>query len=109
MPSTKKDEDWTTAEAYYFAARRRFGLLDPHILSTQCYVLSGLYWIYKLRPSQAVQDFTKASILYMNHRKRREATTRSQSQRWANCMRYTSNERRTYFTCVRLERYKCHK
>ncbi|KAF3035181.1 hypothetical protein E8E11_002579 [Didymella keratinophila] len=103
MLSMQKEEDWATADAYYFAARRRFGLLDPHILSSQCYVLSGLYWIYKLRPSQAGQDFTRASILYMNHRKRREATMRSQSQRWANCMRYTSNERRTYFTCVRLE------
>ncbi|KAF1922687.1 uncharacterized protein M421DRAFT_350517 [Didymella exigua CBS 183.55] len=101
--SHRKDADWATAETYYYAARRRFGLLDPHITSTQCYVLSGLYWIYKLRPSRAGQNFTRASIMYMNHRKHREAVARSQRQQWATCLKYTSNERRTYFTCVRLE------
>ncbi|KAJ4337301.1 hypothetical protein N0V87_004801 [Didymella glomerata] len=35
MLNARKDEDWAMADAYYFAARRRFGLLDPHILSTQ--------------------------------------------------------------------------
>ncbi|KAJ4990209.1 fungal specific transcription factor domain-containing protein [Stagonosporopsis vannaccii] len=91
---------WATADAYYHAARIRFGLLDPNIISAQCYVLSGLYWIYRLRPLQAGQDFARAGVMYMNHRKHREALTRSEGQQ---IMEYTSNERRTYWTCVRLE------
>ena len=49
---------------YYSIARKRIGLLGSSIIRSQCYLLSGIYLMYTLRPMEAWQNFLQASTTY---------------------------------------------
>ncbi|KAK9234056.1 hypothetical protein V1525DRAFT_88628 [Lipomyces kononenkoae] len=55
------------AEVYYQAAIRRLGLLSDCLLSAQCWFFSGVYQMYRLRPSKAWPYFSHASSLLHLH------------------------------------------
>jgi hypothetical protein len=40
------------AEAYFLAARKRMGLLEPSLIASQCHMLSGIYLMYTFRQIQ---------------------------------------------------------
>lgn len=98
--------DWTTADGYYDAARRRFGLLSTNVEAAQCHVLSGIYLLYKLQPLQAGFEFQLASTTYLRHRSGREAISRLTGD-CSKYPEYTPSEQRIFWTCLHLERY-CH-
>ncbi|CAG7988856.1 unnamed protein product [Penicillium salamii] len=56
--------DRRAAESYYRMARKRFGLLEHDLASCQCYLLSAIYNMYRLRPLKAWDDFVKASFTF---------------------------------------------
>lgn len=94
------------ADAHYDAARRRFGCLGMNVMSAQCYVLSGIYMMYRLQPVHASRDFTTASITYLLHRRRREADLTQRGIDVAD-IEYTPCEERIFWTCVLMERSVC--
>lgn len=95
--------DWSTADGYYDAARRRFGLLSTNVEAAQCHVLSGMYLLYKLQPLQAGFEFQLASTTYLRHRSGRDAMLRLKSDA-AGHAEYTPSEQRVFWTCLHLER-----
>lgn len=54
--------NYSTAEKYYVAARKRIALLDHSIITTQCHFLSGVYEMYSLRPIRAWTSFNRACM-----------------------------------------------
>ena len=56
--------DWTTASSYFGAAQRRFGLLMAldDLIVPQCYFLSGVYFMYHLRPVEAWRMFAQSVV-----------------------------------------------
>jgi hypothetical protein len=54
--------NYSAAEKYYSAARKRIALLDHSMITTQCYFLSGVYEMYSLRPIRAWTSFNRACM-----------------------------------------------
>ncbi|KAF3396171.1 hypothetical protein F1880_006919 [Penicillium rolfsii] len=70
--SSSISRDWDKrkiADDYFYLARKRFGLLGRDITACQCYLLSGIYFMYTLRPLQAWSDFSQASATFFVYRK----------------------------------------
>ncbi|KAF5027830.1 hypothetical protein F66182_57 [Fusarium sp. NRRL 66182] len=95
--------DLRDGEAYYNLARRRFGLLEVGILSSQCHFLAGVYNMYIMRPLAAWSQFqsaTKTYYLYLQCQSRRSngpmADTVQSSKR-------RSLEQRLYWSCYKSE------
>jgi len=56
--------DWVTANSYFAAAQRRFGLLmamDDLIVS-QCHFLAGVYFMYSMKPLEAWRMFAQGVV-----------------------------------------------
>lgn len=62
------------AEAYYTAAQKRIGLLEPGLIAGQCHMLSGIYLMYMLRPLQAWSSFHQAASTYSLYLKSQAAS-----------------------------------
>ncbi|PYH84782.1 hypothetical protein BO82DRAFT_389805 [Aspergillus uvarum CBS 121591] len=58
------DSDRVAAENYYRLARRRLGLLDRSLVAAQCFLLSGIYLMYIIRPLDAQSHFHQAASIY---------------------------------------------
>ncbi|KAL4957713.1 hypothetical protein BDW69DRAFT_8179 [Aspergillus filifer] len=63
----KDGYDCATAEAYYTAARKRIGLLDPSIIAVQCAFLIGVYEMYTMRPLRASLSFNRACAFFQTY------------------------------------------
>ena len=88
--------DYSTAETYYTASRKRIGLLDNSVLATQCAFLIGVYEMYSLRPLKAWLSFNHACTTfqaYLHTRARQVSNSRS-SRRL---------EQRLYWSCLKSE------
>lgn len=51
-------------DAYYTAAQKRLGLVEPGIAAGQCYMLSGIYLMYTVQPLRAWSSFHQAGSAY---------------------------------------------
>ncbi|KAL1632979.1 hypothetical protein SLS56_003266 [Neofusicoccum ribis] len=66
--SIQEAKDYTTAERYYNASRKRIGLLGNSLIAAQCMFLSGVYEMYSLRPLQAWTSFSRAGDIIQIYR-----------------------------------------
>ncbi|KAH7064205.1 hypothetical protein BKA63DRAFT_180642 [Paraphoma chrysanthemicola] len=64
------NDDIATAEAYYFAAKKRFGLLGWSLIDIQCLFFASVYEKYTLNPLQAWFYIQQASSRLQAHLKR---------------------------------------
>ncbi|KAF2009396.1 hypothetical protein BU24DRAFT_444855 [Aaosphaeria arxii CBS 175.79] len=64
MDSLSTTLDYSTAEAYYNASRKRMGLLANTLMATECHFLAGVYEMYSLRPMQASISFNRACVAF---------------------------------------------
>ncbi|KAF2086368.1 hypothetical protein K490DRAFT_7350, partial [Saccharata proteae CBS 121410] len=95
--SVSNTPPYRIAEDYYTAARKRIGLLDTSMLSTQCYFLSGVYEMYTLRPLQAWKSFHQACTCFQTYLKAMSKQNRHQSEAVKNL------EHRLYWSCLKSE------
>jgi len=70
-------EDIITAEAYYFAAKKRIGLLGWTLIDIQCLFFASVYEKIKLNPLQAWFYIQQASSRLQAHLKRRAGASSS--------------------------------
>jgi hypothetical protein len=88
--------EYSTAEAYYTAARKRIGLLGTSVLATQCYFLTGVYEMYSLRPFQAWLSFNRACTTFQNY-------LLTQSLQAVQSQASRRLEQRLYWSCLKSE------
>ncbi|RSM01370.1 hypothetical protein CEP52_008589 [Fusarium oligoseptatum] len=92
------------ADAYYQSAQRRFGLLDRSLTACHCYLVSGIFLLYSLRPLEAWQSFFNASSIYTVYLRGRIASQGLEhydpsSQDAFRCRL----EQRLYWSCIKSE------
>ncbi|KAK7408949.1 hypothetical protein QQX98_008893 [Neonectria punicea] len=90
-------------EAYYNLARRRFGLLDIGILSSQCHFLAGVYNMYVMRPLPAWCQFQSATKSYYLHLKCQAKQPLRAVTDPAETSKSRSFEQRLYWSCYKTE------
>lgn len=92
--------DLEVAEGYYGLARKRIGLLGNTIIRSQCYLLSGVYLMYAMRPLEAWQNFVQASTTYYIYLKSRMHKNSLDGQQINRTRRL---EQRLYWSCFKSE------
>ncbi|KAF2020421.1 hypothetical protein BU24DRAFT_338474 [Aaosphaeria arxii CBS 175.79] len=98
----RDSESLQHGEAYYACARKRFGLLKPGIIATQCHFLAGVYLMYTMRPLSAWQQFRSASTsyrLYLDYQSRR----RTRRATVPVSTKQRSQEQSLYWSCYKSE------
>ena len=87
--------NYSTAEAYYTAARKRIGLLDNSVLAVHATFFLGIYQMYSLRPLKAWTSFHQACLLFQTylHSPRRQEADRATRRL----------EQRLYWSCLKSE------
>lgn len=95
------DEDeslHTTGDLFYQEALKTIALPADAVLAAQCWFFSGVYNMYKLKPTNAWMDFVRASSalsLRLQHKK----SLSEDSQ----VLRLDPDELRLYWTCWKSE------
>ncbi|KAL6412655.1 hypothetical protein AUP68_03860 [Ilyonectria robusta] len=87
---------------YYSLARKRIGLLGSTIIRSQCYLLSGVYLMYALRPLEAWHDFVQASTTYYTYLQGRMRSAASHGD-GVQVSRTRRLEQRLYWSCFKSE------
>ncbi|KAH0431506.1 2og-fe oxygenase superfamily protein [Colletotrichum camelliae] len=95
--SNSTDPD--TAQAYFFAAKKRLGLLEPSLLQVQCLFFCGVFEMYSLRPLPAWSYFNQACVQFKNLLWRR--TQRRAPENMSQKARRL--EQRLYWSCMKSE------
>ena len=97
--SIRDTSNYSTAESYYVAARKRVGLLGNTLTTAQCFFQSEVYEMYSLRPLQAWASFTRAcSVL--------QVYTMAKSNQIASRLpSIRSLEHWLYWSCLKSVRY----
>lgn len=91
--------DYTTAEAYYNAARKRVGLLTNTKLATECHFLTGVYEMYSMRPLRASISFNRACVAF-------QTLTWMRSEYYIDTGRLEKSQTsRLYWSCLKSEQY----
>ncbi|KAJ5884825.1 hypothetical protein N7495_009335 [Penicillium taxi] len=91
------DASLERAEAYFHAAKQRFGFLHTSPTDIQCFLLAGAYHRHALRPLQAWFCFQQASC-------RLEVRLRSSCRdQWTADVNYHNLESRLYWSCIQAE------
>ncbi|KAK5721136.1 hypothetical protein LTR15_007100 [Elasticomyces elasticus] len=85
-------ELYPVAEAYYTAARKRLGLLEPSVQASQCWFLTGMYEMYSMRPVSAWSSFNRACTLIQ-----------LRLQAPSHGTRLEDLEKRLYWSCLKSE------
>lgn len=94
--SSRDARDYSTAEAYFTASRKRIGLLENSVVATQCHFLIGVYAMYSMRPLQAWLSFNHACTAFQTYlRTRPHPSLRSRSS--------IHLEQRLYWSCLKSE------
>jgi hypothetical protein len=88
--------DYSTAETYYTASRKRIGLLDNSVLATQCAFLIGVYEMYSLRPLKAWLSFNHACTTF-------QAYLHTRARQVSNSRSSRLLEQRLYWSCLKSE------
>ncbi|OIW31477.1 hypothetical protein CONLIGDRAFT_659864 [Coniochaeta ligniaria NRRL 30616] len=97
IPTSETDR--SRAAAYYLAAKKRLGLIEPSLLSVQCLFLCGVLEMYLLNPLKAWYYFSHASTQFRDHLWR---TTQKRSGQVVS--RETKRlEQRLYWSCMKSE------
>ncbi|TDZ37523.1 hypothetical protein CTRI78_v011109 [Colletotrichum trifolii] len=97
--SASSSADPDTAQAYYFAAKKRLGLLEPSLLQVQCLFFCGVFEMYSLHPLQAWFYFNQACVQFKNILWRR-----TQRRGPDNISQKTRRlEQRLYWSCMKSE------
>ncbi|KAH8807735.1 hypothetical protein F5884DRAFT_346004 [Xylogone sp. PMI_703] len=96
----KQEPDWTTAEAYFAAGKKRLGLLPPCLSTVQCLYFAGLYEKFAIRPLDAWFLFQQACIQCQVYLHRR-AIISPETNEADNRARHI--EQRLYWSCVKAE------
>ncbi|KAF4919665.1 1-aminocyclopropane-1-carboxylate oxidase [Colletotrichum viniferum] len=91
--------DLDTAQAYFFAAKKRLGLLEPSLLQVQCLFFCGVFEMYSLRPLRAWSYFNQACVQFKNLLWRR--TQRRAPENMSQKARRL--EQRLYWSCMKSE------
>ncbi|KAL0932441.1 fungal specific transcription factor domain-containing protein [Colletotrichum truncatum] len=97
--SASNSTDPDTAQAYYFAAKKRLGLLQPSLLQVQCLFFCGVFEMYSLRPLPAWFYFNQACVQFKNILWRR--TQRRIPEHTDQKARRL--EQRLYWSCMKSE------
>ncbi|KAB8223914.1 hypothetical protein BDV33DRAFT_199960 [Aspergillus novoparasiticus] len=103
-PAPVIESDKVVAKNYYQLACRRLGLLDRSLLASQCYLLSGIYLMYTIRPLEARFHFYQASSIYAIYLKGQVAL--QQRRELDGQLLGSANrrlEQRLYWTCFKSE------
>ena len=106
MPRTTSEQaGLRKAEAYYQAARRRFGLLDRNLTACHCYILAGTYLMYMMRPVPAWQAYIEAGTICSVHLRGQDITTKLTrlSDNSQSALGFQL-EQRLYWSCIKSER-----
>ncbi|KAJ5797449.1 uncharacterized protein N7503_006745 [Penicillium pulvis] len=91
------DADIGRAEAYFHAAKQRFGSLHASTTDIQCFLLAGFYHRHVMRPLEAWFCFQQASC-------RLEVRLRSLCrEQWRADSNYHNLESRLYWSCIQAE------
>ncbi|KAJ5549461.1 hypothetical protein N7513_006695 [Penicillium frequentans] len=91
------DADIGRAEAYFNAAKQRFGSLHASTTDIQCFLLAGFYHRHVMRPLEAWFCFQQASC-------RLEVRLRSLCrEQWRADANYHNLESRLYWSCIQAE------
>ncbi|KAK7458600.1 vegetative cell wall protein gp1 [Colletotrichum acutatum] len=97
--SVSATADPDTAQAYYLAAKKRLGLLEPSLLQIQCLFFCAVFEMYSLRPLQGWFYFNQASVQFKNLFWRR-----AQRRNWQSVSQKTRRlEQRLYWSCMKSE------
>lgn len=93
--SQSNAREYSTAETYYTAARKRIGLLGNSVPATQCSFLIGVYEMYSLRPLRAWLSFNRACTTFQ---------TCLRTRSWRLVDRSSKRlEQRLYWSCLKSE------
>jgi hypothetical protein len=91
------DANIELAEAYFHAAKQRFGSLHTSPTDISCFLLAGSYHRHAMRPLQAWFCFQQASC-------RLEVRLRSLCRKqWTADANYHNLESRLYWSCIQAE------
>lgn len=95
--SVSNTSGYYNAELYYVASRKRIGLLRNTLLTTECYLMAGVYEMCSLRPLQAAISFNRACMIF-------------QTLTWMNTEYSTTEDQigkarasRLYWSCLKSE------
>lgn len=87
-------EAYTLSRSYYLAACKRLALLEPSILSSQCWFLTAVYEMYAMKPMYAWLSFSRACSLLQLHLHTGLHDTENQFTRAEQCL---------YWSCLKSE------
>ena len=96
-------EDRAAAEAYYGAAQRRMGLLQPSLVAVQCQYLAGLYSKFLMRPL-AAWNLLQSSCNQLQALLYAGGLVAGEAEGAHNMSRSRHIEQRLYWSCVKAER-----
>ncbi|TQN65581.1 hypothetical protein CSHISOI_09840 [Colletotrichum shisoi] len=97
--SSSNSTDPDTAQAYYLAAKKRMGLIEPSLLQVQCLFFFAVFEMYTLHPLQAWFYFNQACVQFKSLLWRR-----SQRRNPLNISQKTRRlEQRLYWSCMKSE------
>ncbi|KAK6210047.1 vegetative cell wall protein gp1 [Colletotrichum tabaci] len=97
--SASNSTDPDTAQAYYLAAKKRMGLIEPSLLQVQCLFFFAVFEMYTLHPLQAWFYFNQACVQFKSLLWRR-----SQRRNPHNISQKTRRlEQRLYWSCMKSE------
>ncbi|PVH79103.1 hypothetical protein DL98DRAFT_461561 [Cadophora sp. DSE1049] len=93
-----------TSDVFYQVARKRIGLLDPSIMASQCYMLSGIYLMYTLHPLEAWLAFHQAGSTYSLYLKGQAALQERRNNMERSPLQSERQlEQRLYWTILKSE------
>ncbi|KZL84807.1 vegetative cell wall protein gp1 [Colletotrichum incanum] len=97
--SASNSTDPDTAQAYYLAAKKRLGLLEPSLLQVQCLFFFAVFEMYTLQPLQAWFYFNQACVQFKNilWRRSQRRSPHAISQKTRRL------EQRLYWSCMKSE------
>ncbi|KAK7424101.1 hypothetical protein QQX98_000711 [Neonectria punicea] len=94
-------DSMNTSAAYYLAAKKRLGLLEPSLLYVQCLFLCGVLEMYYMDPLRAWHFFNQACVQFRNLLWRRGNTQSSEESHVSSETRRL--EQRLYWSCMKSE------
>lgn len=93
--------DYDMAEAFYFAAEKRMGILHSSLISIQCHCLASLYERHAFRPIRAWHLAHSACVLFQAYIFRRANFLPAGD---TDISQFHHIEQRLYWFCIKSER-----
>lgn len=96
------EEDIEAAEAYFLAAKKRFGLLQTSVMDMQCLFLAVTYERFCLRPLRAWHFLEQACSRLQSHLSRKRSRRNGAGVYEDDDVQLL--EHRLFWSCVKAER-----